>query len=306
MTFYGARKEQIFVLMRASVQQLRAYAEYTEYNLPLSSEKLRVLIEKGDPENEIQPMHISHIATETSLYPYQHIFGPYRSDVTEEIYATKNGMSHPFCAPVRLRLTQSMIETISLTERHSRTQTNRDSLKPHERANDLKSLKEKLLQNPSHESVEFSIFDDEDSADTMLTFSQHLLQGNMLAFFPLHNTKELEQLRNRCEKWSVMPWQLPNNKIAQYFGEKIALYFDFIGHYSQWLMIPAVVGIPIQFVMLTSHSFATMGQVVYAAFILMWGIVMLEAWKRKEAMIALKRGMSQYDENEADRPGTCC
>jgi hypothetical protein len=35
---------------------------------------------------------------------------------------------------------------------------------------------------------------------------------------------------------------------------------------------------------------------------------MLEAWKRKEALIALKRGMSDADTHSADRPGTfdCC
>lgn len=45
-------------------------------------------------------------------------------------------------------------------------------------------------------------------------------------------------------------------------------------------------------------------KVAYAAVVLIWGIVMLEAWKRKESIIALKRGMSGYDSRRADRPGS--
>jgi hypothetical protein len=40
-----------------------------------------------------------------------------------------------------------------------------------------------------------------------------------------------------------MPWSQPLGRIRAYLGEKITLYFAFIGHYTTWLMAPAILGI---------------------------------------------------------------
>lgn len=285
--------------MRASVQQLRAFAEYSEFNLPLNAEKLRVLIEEGDPKNDIAPVQISHLSAESTLYPYEHIFGPYRTDIDEDIYVRSAGMSHPFSTRVRLRLTQQLIETISLAERHSHTLRENDSKT--QPGTEMKNLREKLLKEPT--TTTFDLFDSGSQANAMLTFGQHILRGNILAFFPLHNRQEIRAIQKKCMKISMMPWQLPTNNISSYFGEKVALYFDFMGHYSKWLCIPTVFGMPVQYMILRSGNYNSIGQIIYAAATLMWGIVMLEVWKGKEAMLGLKRGMAAHDAHEKDRPG---
>ena len=40
-----------------------------------------------------------------------------------------------------------------------------------------------------------------------------------------------------------VPWQIPINTMRDYFGEKIALYFDFLKYYTKQLWYMAIVGI---------------------------------------------------------------
>lgn len=56
-------------------------------------------------------------------------------------------------------------------------------------------------------------------------------EGKVLAFFPLHNTFDLNELK---KSWfetmkHVLPWDSPYNRLKRYFGAKIALYFQFLG-----------------------------------------------------------------------------
>ena len=73
---------------------------------------------------------------------------------------------------------------------------------------------------------------------------KHITHGNVLAFFPLHSphfqrhlTKDWLQLR-----W---PWKAPLFQIKEYFGEKIALNVALMSHYTTWLLLPAVLSIPV-------------------------------------------------------------
>jgi hypothetical protein len=42
---------------------------------------------------------------------------------------------------------------------------------------------------------------------------------------------------------------------------------------------------------------------IYAFFLVMWGVFMLEFWKRKEKFLAMKWGTVDYMLNEISRPG---
>lgn len=58
---------------------------------------------------------------------------------------------------------------------------------------------------------------------------------------PIHDQQDLTELRN---KW-VFSWidYQPLDKICNYFGIKIALYFSWLGFYTQALIVPALLGI---------------------------------------------------------------
>lgn len=66
------------------------------------------------------------------------------------------------------------------------------------------------------------------------------------------------------------------DRIQQYFGEKISLYFAFLGLYTLSLIPPALIGL-IYF--LTSWR-SVYREAVFAIFNLVWSTVFLEAWKR--------------------------
>jgi hypothetical protein len=40
----------------------------------------------------------------------------------------------------------------------------------------------------------------------------------------------------------VAPWDQPIDLIRDYFGEKVGMYFEFLGHYTTWLLPLAIGG----------------------------------------------------------------
>jgi len=134
-------------------------------------------------------------------------------------------------------------------------------------------------------------------------------------------------------KWSTLfklPWDQPIGEIRNYFGEKVALYFAFLGHYTKWLAFSAIVGLALFFHQLGELSKGTDGKgtflapaklvndsngspyvVVYtdvpeigifAGFMALWATFMLEFWKRKQAAYAMYWGTSSFEKSEVVRP----
>ena len=123
----------------------------------------------------------------------------------------------------------------------------------------------------------------------------------MLACFPLHNKEITSQLSKKIWEANTKPWDIPFFDIKEYFGEKIALFNVFMGHYSLWLVIPSIVGLAFQLVVLGTFNLSSPVLPFYSVIITLWGIVMLEYWKRENAKIALFWGVTQFEERELDR-----
>lgn len=64
----------------------------------------------------------------------------------------------------------------------------------------------------------------------------------ILAYTPLHDMVELTALEGRWLAFLQWPWNQPVDDIKDYFGEKIGLYFNWLGVYTTWLIVAAVVG----------------------------------------------------------------
>lgn len=98
-----------------------------------------------------------------------------------------------------------------------------------------------------------------------------------------------------------MPWDQPIDEIRDYFGEKIGLYFEFLGHYTTWLLPLSIVGglatvdIAVEAAIygsLTSALGRAYTVPAFCTFVAFWAQLMLEYWKRTEATKAMEWGMS--------------
>lgn len=76
-----------------------------------------------------------------------------------------------------------------------------------------------------------------------------------------------------------------------------------MGHFNLWLAAPAAIGIPLQIYIVAVNNFSSPVQIAFAVFIVIWAVIMLEFWKRKEKMTAIEWGMIGFEDEEVNRPG---
>lgn len=126
------------------------------------------------------------------------------------------------------------------------------------------------------------------------------------AAFPLHDLSELRQIQS---KWLVhdWPWRQPFNHIKDYFGEKIAMYFLFLGHYSTMVLYAAIVGVVFYIITLMPEDPGYGGInspaiPFFCVFMSLWATLFIEFWKRKQKRYSMLWGMVDIEEEEEERP----
>ncbi|KAF9313326.1 hypothetical protein BG003_005307, partial [Podila horticola] len=129
-----------------------------------------------------------------------------------------------------------------------------------------------------------------------------------------HDVNYRSQLRIRWAKrfWRSQPLDLVN----AYFGERIGVYFAWLGHYTQWLTIPAAVGIAVFVFGIINAArlkkldatpnalFAIFDNVLtmpFALFMSIWSTVYIEFWKRANQYYAYRWNMIDYERVELPR-----
>lgn len=141
--------------------------------------------------------------------------------------------------------------------------------------------------------------------------------------FCLHEKKMQKQLRKKWARWSALFTGQPFNDVKCYFGEKVALYFLWLGWYTKLLVPAAALGVVVFLYGLAffntnplikevcqsniimcprcdnrckvwqlsdtcsyakvSHLFDNEGTVAFAMFMAIWATLFLELWKRHRA-----------------------
>ena len=87
-------------------------------------------------------------------------------------------------------------------------------------------------------------------------FQYSIEEKSLLAYYPLHDDAEVEVLANKWFKSGHdYPWKQPLDHVKDYLGEKTALYFAFLGHYTSVLIPAAFVGIIVQVIMIILSNF---------------------------------------------------
>ncbi|KAK7496840.1 hypothetical protein BaRGS_00011820 [Batillaria attramentaria] len=116
-----------------------------------------------------------------------------------------------------------------------------------------------------------------------------LLSKNIVSgVFPLHCNQDLAVLRKTWVK-TIFSKQ-PLDSVCKYFGAKIGLYFAFIGHYTTWLLAPALLGIIMWFVQSINQFCEDVSWVVFSVFNVFWATLYLIHWKRTSATFAYRWG----------------
>ena len=104
-----------------------------------------------------------------------------------------------------------------------------------------------------------------------------MVTGVLLASFPPHGP-ELEYLRQEWASYKHFnkgilgnPREImPMDEIRDYFGEKISLYFGYLGFYTRMLVLPALVGTFVALVQLIQGFDYGYVIPVYAVLIVIW------------------------------------
>ncbi|KAF9430418.1 Anoctamin-7 [Entomortierella beljakovae] len=119
--------------------------------------------------------------------------------------------------------------------------------------------------------------------------------------------------------WVRSPTSQPIEEIRYYYGEKIALYFAWIGYYTRWLIPAAIVGF-LYFIYGIANflvhddpnagEFASKAQRIFdnaltlpfTLFMAVWSSLFVEFWKRKSNVLAYQWNTLDYERNERARP----
>jgi len=148
--------------------------------------------------------------------------------------------------------------------------------------------------------------------------SKMLEKGLLLHFFPRHEQAKLDKLGEDWANFSLMydcseddagrmkgMWNQPLDQIAAYFGEKLAMYFKFLGFYTSALVSPSLWGFAAFLIGVITGSTSLLTQwadVAYSIQIMVWATFMLENWKRSESEQAFDWGMRNLSSKEQSLP----
>ena len=106
-------------------------------------------------------------------------------------------------------------------------------------------------------------------------------------------------------KTALINQKIPLSKIRNYYGEKVALYFEFLRYHQCSLLFPALIGIGVFVVQRLFDDKSTQVLALnafYSIFMTIWATSFLEGWKRKEAGLSVTWGTTKFEQIEIARP----
>ncbi|KAL2097617.1 hypothetical protein ACEWY4_006824 [Coilia grayii] len=125
-------------------------------------------------------------------------------------------------------------------------------------------------------------------------------RGVIVQMFPLHEQRILSQL---ITSWvQAVCERQPLDDICSYFGVKIAMYFAWLGFYTNSMLYPAVIGLLLWMLSETDQKSQDICCVVFALFNVIWATLFLERWKRREAELAFKWGTLDTPAESIEEP----
>ncbi|CAB1423421.1 unnamed protein product [Pleuronectes platessa] len=172
-------------------------------------------------------------------------------------------------------------------------------------------------------------------------FLHHLIKTKVFdAKFCLHEKKKQKELKQNWARWTACLQGQPITAVRNYFGEKVALYYLWLGWYTYLLIPPAIIGVIVFLYGLAffnssplikevceadtimcplcdkrckvwqlsdtctyakvSQLFDNNGTVLFAMFMAVWATLFLEFWKRHRASYVCEWKVSDWCEEEEE------
>lgn len=117
---------------------------------------------------------------------------------------------------------------------------------------------------------------------------------------PIHDTEDLKVLRNDWV-FSIFGRQ-PLDKIRNYFGVKLAMYFGWLGFYTRSLVIPALLGFIVWLNLNKNETHDAILFLVLCSFNLIWSIGFNQLWSQRCAEYSYKWGTLDMEEDLLQDP----
>ncbi|CAE7468258.1 ANO7, partial [Symbiodinium sp. KB8] len=135
-----------------------------------------------------------------------------------------------------------------------------------------------------------------------LNMGKLISQGHVEAMFPGHRAQERRRLMEKWNHWAVLPWNQPFSEIRAYLGERIALYFAFLGYLSATLLVPAVLGVAVFANQVLADQPYLSWLPAFALVVITWATLLMVGWKHKQQVYGVKWGSVDVDDSTRRRP----
>lgn len=315
--FYSLQKKEVYCKIRVPLIRLMKEADRVNYILPLDPTETKKICTTGR-KNLWAPLKIPELSDQTSYAPYDYLYAKFEYDTvtcgirpdlstvykawTLPIYRTQ-GPSPSASISIDLGSTvQSPLAIIELTSRGGGgvggAVPSPSPLLPGD-----PDFVYSIFRGVDRLKLIYSIISCRSNGGCHLDIAQLVQYACILSFMPLHDTVELRQVE---EQWLCIfqaPWKLHLDGMKNYFGEKIGLYFAFLGFYTAALIPAAVLGLLTWVWIAVDGNDPNAPSIPYfCGFMALWSALLLEFWKRNEKVTAMKWGMVDADETEQNRP----
>jgi hypothetical protein len=327
--FYNTLHNTLYCKIRASQMRLMKEAVRSGLRLQLDENKLKTYCETGRDDKGWGPLVIPEKSAMTSIAPFKYLSAPYlmNSDGTG---------THPVLKDLYRRWPSRQMAKMegTVTPLHESDDATESSEKSMNAAKsldisggyitqadgDISVFESSNSDSGSQDGFEIinhsslfrgvdrlklinSIINDKTIGGCHLNTDALIRDKCIIDYAFLHDSITLKEIEF---KW-IHLFQLPSSQnvevVKDYFGERIGLYFSWLGHYTSWLMFASIAGLGAWvFVQAQDGNPNAPVMPYFAAFMAIWGTIFLESWKRAEVRYAMEWGMSNYVENEQDRP----
>lgn len=152
----------------------------------------------------------------------------------------------------------------------------------------MKNISEEVLKK-------YPVIDDKE------TFVYWLQRNHLLHDLqPLHSNDRFGR-KEKMFKVAMRHWLVPTEMVRAYYGDRVAIYFEWMNHYLKWLGSAGFFGLVVAVLnYVFKQDMNSPFNVFYSAFIVVWAILFVMYWKRRREELNVLWDLYQIENAEED------